>query len=371
MPRILLAVLALALAPLLAVQSQASSVGSAPDWAISWNGFRQASAALARVSSSNPEGRKELKADSEAIIEARRAYASEPLATDALFILALNADVRRQELLQASRDLSKRNMLIAISLLELAAADNDVPLVLILIDQLSRLEPGLSSQFVKPLSESLDDERSIPLIKQFLRGDPAWATSFWRNVPTEQPALNRFIALRSSIVPASDPQSDQNLLATLVAAERYTDAFQLHRSFRNAPNGENEIKAVRYPPIDWKFAKSRDAQAGLDSAGSVDIFVELNSSGELARKLIELTPGKYTLSPDVVINQGTGEFRAKLTCASRGKADRWPNHVIGSDTVWEISNASCRYFWLVIEGTAWESSLPLRASFKELELKKI
>ena len=366
--RLLFATSALLLAPILALQAQAAADGQLPNWAAGWNGFRIADAALASIRTRGEGAESSIEVSDQAVADAYRAIAKEPLATDALFLLSGQTQSEQTSLLEAARRLDKRNRLTGLALLQARAKENDLSKVLPLVDQLSRVDPELAPQFVSILSQALNDPRSVEILRQALREQPVWADAFWRRVPTDPASLSRFLLLRKEISPIVDPQADRNLLTALLKEQRFQDAFAIYADAKAAGDRTGE----RYPPFDWQLTQTRDVRARESDDGAMEIFVYRGTSGEIARKLVEISPGGYRIAGDLRTNGGTGEIRAELRCADSAANPAWPTQALSDQTAsWNVPQGACSYAWIVLEASAWDSSVNFEATIRNLELQKL
>ena len=366
--RVLAASLAVALSPILAVQAYINAGGSALQQAIEWNGFRLANQALRQVESLEDQGQLQLRADPASVKLARQAYGREPFATDALFVIGLMDGAKGTEIYRSSVALDKRNRTIAAMLLQDAAKQNDLPAMLALIDRLSRLRPALAAEFVKAFSSSLADPTSMPVLEQALRNNPVWANAFWKSVPRDRVSLDNFYVLRSKLSNNTDAASDAALITALVSAERYDQAFEFSNSVSGRSKSEPGETVKRDGPLEWQFAQGRNAQARFNASGQLEVFVERGTADELARKLVRLTPGTLTLRGRVMESQGAGEIEAELTCTSEGDQQRWMAQEFTGKAEWKIRDKTCKYAWLTLKGSAWDSPMPLRSVIADLSL---
>lgn len=367
LPR-LLALLAVALAPLLALQAQVNAGGPAPGWALNWNGFRIADLASSQVKASLVDEKLQFEVSSGALKTAQRAYEKEPFATDGLFVIGLQRGKQGKELFQEAQILDQRNRLIGGVLLQQAAEDGDLSAILPIIDRLARLRPALASELVKAFSSSLNDPKSIPFLEQKIRERPPWANAFWRAVPIDEPALGNFFVLRKRTSAGTDLQSDANLITALINAKRYAEAFEFRETLTIPRGKDASTFDAREGPLDWQLTQSRYTQARFDKSGQMDIFVDRGSAGELARKLVRLSTGSLKLLGDVERRQGYGNITAELTCANDQTMDQWRAGSVDEGVTFEIPANSCPYGWLILKGSAWESQQPLRAEIRGLAL---
>ncbi len=360
--RITLASLALLSAPYWALYAQAASGGPLPRWAEAIDGFWYAEHAISEVRASEEDGQAGLAVDEATVAKARLAYSKEPLATDALFIAALDSDEARSAILAAARANDKRNRLVGLSLLELAATSNDTETVLLLVDELTRVQPELAGQFVSVLIASLDDDQSLPLLEQALAANPEWAATFWRRVPKDRVALSRFVQLRERILPPADVEAEQRLVHALVQSERFAYAFDVY----SEATRQSEDQAS-FPPLDWQLSQSRDLRARQTSADSFELYIQRDTSGKIAEKLIRLKAGVLVLSGQLEGRQGHAKLEVKLRCAGLGSGQDWPVRASLSNARWTIPDGSCRYAWLTLSGSAWDSSLAFDGTLRDLK----
>ena len=369
--RIALAICFFALAPLLAIQAQLGADGQVPGWAEKWNGFRLSRAALgdaieALQSTDRP------KLNDAALEKARRAYSLEPLAINSINAFAIARPDQSAELLAAARSLNKRNETAGLLMLQSALQQADLAKIMSLVDELARVNPDLASRFVAALSQSLADERSIPILEQGLTKKPSWASAFWKSVPRDETSLANYLALRSRVRPPRDPAAERNLMNALVAGGQYAQAHALYEAIKASDAGSGDAPQ-RYPPFDWAVTEAREHRARLTSSGEMDIFVERGASGELARKLIVIEPGQYRLSVELGPAQGTGEVEAAFECAANadGAASVQEPARLQPGETWNVPAGSCRFGWLVLTGSAWNSSFDYQTTLLDASLHKL
>ena len=363
--RIFLASLALLTAPCWAIYAQAASGGFLPEWAEPINGFRLADSALMEVRRTSNDENTSFKVSKSTADKARSAYVAEPFATNSLFIEALAVQDSRAEILSASRRIDKRNQLVGLSLLELEADRNAMKQVLSLVDELARVRPKLAPEFVSVLSASLTHESSESLLEQALASNPTWATAFWRRVPEETAALSRFLRLREKISPPADLASERSLLQALVNSKRFAEAFDLYGVL-----SQREATQGAYPPIDWQLTRARDAQARQLSTGAYELFMERNTSGKFAERLVSLSAGEFALSGRIDTRQGDVSVHAELRCAEEAVHQGWMPRASFPNANWMIPSDSCRFAWLTLSGSTWDSSQPFKGRVSGLVFEK-
>jgi len=370
--RIGAAVAALLLAPVLALQAQVNAGGAAPSWAVGWNGFRVSDLARESLGVSMTDQTSLSAVPPGTVALARQAYASEPLATDALLILANSgqspnsAEVER--ILQITYDIDQRNLIVGMNLLQRAVARADLPAMLGLVDRLARLRPEIASQLPKVLADS----DSLPFLTEVLRQNPPWAAQFWRSVPNRDPALANFLALRRMVPAPPNEAADARLLQALAGAGRYSEAMDMWRDLTGRSDiGAGFANSDRYAPIDWQLNHSGRANAQMVGDGGMSAFVESGATGELAKQLVVLKPGRYRWSGAVTLRQGTGEVEVGLECAETDGEGQWRAGPAGQQVSWDVPQGACRFAWLVVRGSAWQSSVPLLADLTGMSFNRL
>ena len=360
------AAIALLLAPVLALQAQVNAGGRAPAWALHWNGFRLADLARSQFAFGLQEGTFSLAVPPETQSLAREAFAREPFASDALPALAYAdstlADSQQAQILGLAHRLDQRNLIVGLDVLQRALARDDLPEAQRLIDQLARIRPEVASDLVR----TLVDAGSVPFWAEILRRNPPLAEQFWRSVPRKDPQLANFVALRQLLSPPANEANDARLIQALVGVGRYSDAMRLWgEATGNRDSATGFSNTARFAPIDWQLARRGSAYAGLAADGALEVFVDSGATGELARQLVALAPGRYRWSGTVTLDQGSGRIDARLQCAPDAPdAARWSRQPAGAPAYWQVPPGACRYAWLVIEGSAWDSPVPLRATIR-------
>ncbi|ASP31064.1 hypothetical protein CHH26_13130 [Qipengyuania flava] len=357
--RYLFATFAFLAAPIVALQALASSGTSVTPWLQEWNGFRLAEDSANQIRTISRSNNIGFEIPRRAITSARQAYASEPLATDALLVLGLAQEDANLQILQSSLELERRNLAIGAILLQRAAQAGDIETVLDQLNILSRIRPEIRRELVTVLTQSLNDEGSVPVIAQALRHNPPWAEDFWRRVPRDEGALINYLALRKSLPAAATIESDAKLIQTLVKTGNFDTAFEFREDHARDPG------QTGYPPLDWQLAQGRRKTSTKISANHFSVFIDAGSSGEIVRKLVKLVPGTYRLEYRIVNEQGDAKFYADLECVGSNRAyDR--RSLTNGASEWVVEPDSCEYAWLSLAGSAWESTIATRARLDDV-----
>lgn len=288
--------------------------------------------------------------------KAALAYSREPLATDAIAILGISSASKSSAILEKSRELDKRNQAIAAILLQRAAERENTPQMLELIDTFARINPAATKDLIGALSATLTDPRSYAVIEQALASDPPWEEAFWRKIPSEG-ELEPFYNLRMrERTPQTAVEADIALLRALVRHSRFKEAFSFQALRANQMNARDPQE------LEWQFTNGGQVSADRRQDGTVAIYIQPGAGGELGRQLVHMAPASYVVAAKVEDRRGTGELALELICAAEEKsanAQAFPldGHSIQLDT----RTSTCRYWWLVLKGSAWDSSVPFQA----------
>ncbi len=215
-----------------------------------WNGFQTAKFALARLEAGEAvEGEAPQFSIREPGPElARRAFASEPLASDALFVLAVEAREERgeeaaEEIVQLAGQLELRNRYVGILRMQSALADEDIDGAFAVLDQFALVNPSMAGPLVTAMTPLLSDPETLSSMAEALSRNPAWAADFWTFAPRNPETVAGLIELRSRVDIGTSPESDELLLTAAVRQNRYADALAMWDRVAGA-----DASAVAYLP---------------------------------------------------------------------------------------------------------------------------
>lgn len=364
--------LTLACAPVLLLQGQANA-GNPLSPAFGWNGYNLADLAVASLNIDQTGEQLALSVPEAGLDLARQAFSAEPLATDALFIMAVDARARNnadetRAIVGTAGKIDKRSRNLGALELELAAQSGDLAQTFAVVDRLVTVHPSLVKDFVQPLVGALSDESSIPVLREALAKNPVWAEGFWLSVPRRGELVGRMFALRQQVRTGVTEQSDAALLSSLVENGQFDDAFAFWRQINGAGgNATGFVAGFAHPPFGWDFVTTSERSMNTSGDARYDVYVQNETSGEIARQLLQLTPGTYVFSASVSPEREAADISAQLECARDG----------GLSTDWSGLNeparftvsADCKTYWLVLRGSAWDRRNPLRVTVSNMEFR--
>jgi hypothetical protein len=345
-------------APFACFQALVNSGGDAPRWARGWNGFRLAQDARGRLSGDpeNPQAGLTLGGGAPAL--ARAAYAREPLASDAIFVLALaqsqpGEEYRAGPIAKLGAAIDKRNALLELLLIADAARRQDYRAMLDYADVLAAAHPRLARSVLAPLFDRLGEPAALPIVATALADNARWTDAFKGYVPRDEAALRNYLVLRRRAPAGSHWESDEKLIATLADRGMYEEAFAMWRLVANADGNEfGFVTDGRFAPIGWRLVVLGDRVARIGNDGAMTLTVERGASGELARQLLALPPGRYRLETRIVSAEADPSLWVALSCANAEDARRRP---LTAQVEFTVGEAGCPAYWLILGASALES----------------
>ncbi|MFI8667197.1 hypothetical protein ACIGGE_12245 [Qipengyuania sp. NPDC077410] len=343
-----------------------ASGGEVPSWASDWNGFRVAEETLDTLTAVEQNGEVVLRVPQQARTKASDAYSREPLASDAIAVLGIASAERSNAILEKSRELDKRNQAVAAVLLQRAAENEDTPKMLELVDTFARINPRATNDIIGALSATLNDPVSYSVIEHALSQNPVWEEAFWRKVPPE-PQLAAFYNLRMrERSPRTTEEADTALLRALIAESRFPDAFAFQKRIPN----RSVSKGVQ--SLAWQLKTGGQVSADMRLDKTIAAYIQPGAGGELGRQLHNLEPGSYEIAASIEEQRGDGDLSLDLKCAA-------PDEPQASKTVAledlpvrvQVGATTCPIWWVVLNGSAWNSSVPFRAIIKQPTFRPI
>ncbi|WP_340587916.1 hypothetical protein [Erythrobacter alti] len=370
--RLVLALGVAALAPVVVLQALANAKMPMPP-AEYWNGFRTATFALARLEASGEVegGMPQFSVRDPGPALARRAFASEPLATDALFVLAVDAQENGgegagREIVRLAGQLEMRNRYIGVLRMQDALADRDIDAAFALLDQFALVNPDLAGPLVTAMAQYVPDPAMRSSLAEALSRRPAWASDFWKFAPRNSIAVEGLIDLRSRVDVGTSAESDGILLAAAVRQKQYADALAM---WERLAGGEADRLAYRtderYAPIGWEFEQDARKSVNVTQSGGYRIFVAGNTSGTIGRQLVRLSPGNYLLEIDGDSNV-MPRLQSALICAESEESPRWRE---GAEETRFTVSGECSIHWLILGADTFEQSNTLEGMLTRIDFR--
>lgn len=370
--RIAISLLALAAAPVLAVQGMANSrqfSGAMP-----LNGFWQANIARQMVGVTQDEaGMPQMAVRPGGLDLARDAFAREPLAMNAVFLMAIDArqsgdTARANRIVELGAGIDKRNRYLAALQVEAALPAQDFDAALAAIERIAATNPALSGGFVNAFTVFLAQDGAVPVLQAALEREPAWAAPFWLLPPSDPLPLRRLYELRLLTDVGTSAQSDARLLAALTQAQLYAEAFALWDTMPQAARNPSGFAADgAETAFEWQAPAGKEGNFSQRGEGNYQVFVDERATAELARRLVRLTPGRYTFAADFSPEDQANDLQAKLECATGGSGGESAQS-LAEPVAWTVG-AGCSIYWLILSGDAYERRSPIEGTVSNLRLE--
>lgn len=358
-------------APVLFLQGQANAGKPGPSFG--WNGYNLATLAMGGLRVEQSGSSVSMVVDDRGLALARRAFAAEPLASDALFIMAINEraagdQARMQGILDGANALDKRNRNIGALQLEQTVLAGELQDTFSIVDRLATVHPRLTDDFVQPLVGALAQEDAVPVLAAALQEGPIWAEAFWKAVPAEPQLVSRMFDLRQLADAGTTPESDAALLAGLVAQGRFGESFAFWDQVAGASDNQfGFVDSVQFAPFGWELETSGERAMSARGEGRYEVYIQTETSGSLGRQLLRLPAGSYSFTADIAPRGDAAAIRASLICADSNEAigNAQPLDEAAS---WTVSG-SCSAYWLELDGGAWDRRDAMRATISDMRFQ--
>jgi hypothetical protein len=321
---------------------------------------------------------------------ARQAFAREPLAADALEVLALDANARGRKkaadaLFADVHQLTKRNAMADLWLARRAAENRNMPAALTHFDELLRSSPAVREPILQQVAMATRDSRFREGMARLLASSPVWSPDFWRvasAIPTAAPSVAQ---LRIGLVGKGlqfDPESDKALALGLLDQHQFGIAEVLYRKISGRPASANEkVRNPRFdhqsilPPIDWMTYSVGDFGSGIvPRSGRMYLSAVASPGGGVAREWVSLDPGRYVLTSTLHVDETSGSddrVVARLSCI---RSDLTQDFVLrrGTDRhQFLVPSGGCENYWLDVVASPAEGSPGLDAELSLLSITSV
>ena len=317
-----------------------------------WNGHALARLAVRQIET-DAQGRS-FSIPADAAKRARRAFALEPLAEDAHFVLAGAAFAAGRAddgnaILESSLTIDKGHRLTGLLALQQAAQAEDLEATFRQLDRLIAIDPDLGRVTVQALSAALSDPQSMELIRAELARRPRWADAFWNAGPDSDENFARFMALRFAHKGPVPRSADERMVRQLLERGAYERAFALaDRAGARFEDG-GFANASEFAPLGWDLTRTGALAARL-SGQRLLLSAQAGAEGIVARQLLKITGRPLQIVPEVT---GSPEgIELTLRCAASdaiiARNDK------ARPLIWRPG--TCKHAWLEVGYSAWDSS---------------
>lgn len=269
--------------------------------------------------------------------KAELAIAAAPANPRALQVLGLTAQQRNDSAPAArymtlSSQLSRRNGLVQIWLVDQAARAGRSAEALTHFDTTMRASPAFSAQLYPILANALQSREIRDAFRPYIKSNPSWLAPFlgFAADQSPNPAYVAKALVEAGGMPAGKEFRGTTalLLDKLSASGKFTDMAQFYRSARRGGDTRamTSLAVDRagadpdFAPMTWKLADSGDVQVSQVAAerpGTFGLrFEAFDTRGaEAAHKYLFLKPGAYRIAHRAVaLGEGGGRLQLALAC---------------------------------------------------------
>jgi hypothetical protein len=233
-------------------------------------------------------------------------------------------------------------------------------------------------------AQALQNPETIPAFQALLRNHPAWEKDFWQAVAGNDGALPNAEVLRGRILagPENLGDVDQALVSAFIRVGRMDLALSYAKSLPALPDDRDNLvrnssfsEESLLPPLDWDLTSDGRVSAAIDrSVGTLELSALPGTGGVIARQLIAMQPGSYTLLVKLgqqALSAGS-DITVRVVCAEKGVTGPSLNERLSGDTErpFVVPETPCRFYWLTLEFSALDSSNPALASIAEVRLAR-
>ncbi len=317
-------------------------------------------------------------------ILARKAFESEPIAPDAIAIIALtHAGKDRRDLMQKAFELSRRQQLVTGWMITDSGLRNDLPAVLQLYDTILRTSSSSADVIIPAMANALENDSSIKPFAKVLSDNPPWAGRLWIELVANPKTIENAASLRKLLNGAKGKDQtyqDAALINTLAYNRKFKKAEQLYAMLTGSSRNHDLIRNGRfdndsiYPPIDWQLFSTGEYGASIDQ-GKLTLSAIRNAGGLFARQLVKIPAELLTLKVAFTDTlPAENRLYLELSCAeeiqNKPLAIRIP--LSGKSITRGINNSgtTCGYYWLDITGKSADNGDGFDVSINSIMLDR-
>ncbi|WP_145985956.1 hypothetical protein [Sphingopyxis sp. EG6] len=326
---------------------------------------------------------------------ARRAYRSEPLAASAVALQALsltrNADSERaQALLELAGKLSRRSVLVNMSLVEAAAKRDDRRAFFAWLSRAMLTNSEASQAYGAAMATATAQDGAVEALTDVLGPKPRWADVYWELVIRRPESLGNAARIRIALAQKRWRQTevqptDEALVLGLAGIGKFNEARQLAKALRPAEREKGNLLVngsfagdAALAPFDWRLAALGNLGASIDVRnGQLVVSAVGGANGSAAQQLVQLVPGKYRLAWTMSSNapMSADAMKVRIFCAEPDVES--PIGILTpllagkrSKNI-QIADRGCRWHWVSIDVALPDDALGIDAMISDLSLAPV
>lgn len=363
-----------ALSRALAKQAPALAVSIFP-----WNGEAQERLAFSTLQVGAENGAGRVRAANASLPAAKEALRMHPLAPSVFTIAALaDDDVNRQgQIVRVASNLNRRDLNLQGLALERALQNSDFPLAIRTIDQILRVNPEYSQDFMPVLLDALAQSEARGFFWNVLNGSSPWHEKFYNSALRNKATLPILANARSSLTFLPE-DFDKRLISGLIKADNVAEAMDLYASLTGAHVGESGAALgweSDFPPIDWLYEDAGGFRARPSGdAELLELEVSPGKGGVIASRLIKASDRDILVGVIVSdFNKADTSQTLRMEMRCWGESDPFDSlrlqtglneHTFSMPESWE-----CEYRYIEIYARAFRGKAPLAAKISKFRIE--
>lgn len=313
---------------------------------------------------------------------ARAALLNDPTNVAALRILGFAASEKDQlSIFELSNRLSRRDLATQLWLIEYYVGRDDAARALTHYDAALRTSTVAPQLLFPVLAKASGDETLAPQIATVLAKRPPWAMAFLNEILFSSPSPDTLLTIFKQVA-KSGPKLPQTVADGLTARMLRDYRFDLVRDAYFVAGGTDKSVGTRVKngnfssdqtllPFDWTFTADEKIDAGRSPseivANDLRLVVQVTqaNTGEAARQLLMLPPGRYALTSTAgsVPSQKLAQLAWQMTCATQTGAKFHEmilppsaNSGLRSKSEFSVPSSNCPAQWLSLRVTTQTDS---------------
>lgn len=249
---------------------------------------------------------------------------------------------------------------------------------------LSRVLAGATAQVVPSFAEYARTPGAVPKLKQILRESPELEPALLSALAADAANADLVLRLASTTGPVAGPPPRWrlDLLATLVAAGRYSEAYQIWARFAGVSAVTAGIFRPDFAPVDapppfnWSFPQSGGGVAEPIPGGGLHVLYFGREDLVLATQTTLLSSGRYRLGMRISGDLETSsQLRWSVRCLPAGKPLLDLPLAAGKGSTatgeFEIPRQGCGAQQIELRGVGEELPKPTEVNIGPLQLTKV
>ena len=313
---------------------------------------------------------------------AEAALLRDPTNVDAIWVLAYVRGVQNRvnearALIRYSDQLSRRDLPTRLWLIEERVQANDVNGALRNFDIALRTSSQAPTVLMPVLVSAAQDDNIARSLLVLLRTNPAWRQAFFERLVQGSRSHSRAVYLMQGQLNASNVGDRFIARAAFTRFLRENDPAQAYALYDVIAGVSPALRAAPVrdggfdrngdlPPFDWmltadeNLAGMRQARPDVANNAALYVYSQGGRTGEIARQLLRLTPGRYQFSARTgnLPRGAEGQPSVRLECVSGAQLFGGIFRDMGGGQAFTVPG-NCPFQWLVIGGGGVEGDQPL------------